>query len=302
MQSLPSTYEKQLRELFLSKSELVVDFPEWLLSAQAIENYRSISKLAMVEIAGRDSVAAAVKCVQDQNFTDLLPTYVYTGTEYGPWDTVIQAVLRLKSRLPHVRIHPLIILGSPDFWKALNGAFISELVAKFGFYTPCIGCHVYLHAVRIPLALLLSSIPIISGERERHNGSVKINQIPEVLQLYQNLTEIFRIQLLFPLRSISRGQEIEAVLQMDWPEGKEQLYCCLSGNYRSVDGSVEMDKKQVLRYLNEFAIPCTKKIIREYISGQTPNHLEIAKQIIQNLKPVGSEINEAESCSLQPLQ
>ena len=75
---------------------------------------------------------------------------------------------------------------------------------------------------------------------------------------------------------------------MEWHEGKEQLYCCLSGNYRSVDGSVEMNETQVVRYLNEFAIPSTEKIIREYISGNIPNHLEIAKQIIKNLKAVGS--------------
>ena len=136
MQSLPSTYKKQLQELFLNKSDLVIDFPKWLLSHQSIENYRSISKLAMVEIAGRDSIAAAVKSIKEYSFTDLLPTYVYTGTEYGPWDIVNQALFRLKSRLPHVRVHPLIVLGSPDFWKALNGAFISELSLYTIFILP----------------------------------------------------------------------------------------------------------------------------------------------------------------------
>ena len=288
MQSDTTTHEKQLQELFLNKSDLVIDFTKWLLSDQAIENYRSISKLALVEIAGRDSIAAAVKSIQEYGFTDLLPTYVYTGTEYGPWDIVNQALFRLKNRLPHVRVHPLIVLGSPDFWKALNGAFISELLSIYGFYTPCIGCHVYLHAIRIPLALLLSNIPIISGERERHNGSVKINQIPEALDLYKSLTDTFSIQLRLPLRKITRSKEIETILQMDWQEGKEQLYCSLSGNYRLVDGSVEMNKTQVVRYLNEFAVPCTEKIVREYISGKIPNHVKIAKQIIQNLKTVGS--------------
>jgi hypothetical protein len=190
--------------------------------------------------------------------------------------------------LPDLRVHPLIVLGSPDFWKALNGAFISELLSIYGFYTPCIGCHVYLHAVRIPLALLLGNIPIISGEREHHNGSVKINQIPEALDEYKNITETFSIQLLLPIRKISRGQEIEALLQMDWHESKEQLSCCLSGNYRSVDGSVGIKKVQIIRFLNEFAVPCTENIVREYISGRTPNHLAVAKQIIRNLKSAGS--------------
>jgi hypothetical protein len=288
MQSFSSIYKNQLQELFLNKSDLVIDFPKWLLSHQAIENYRSISKLALVEIAGRDSIAAAVKSIQEYGFTDLLPTYVYTGTEYGPWDIVNQALLKLKSCLPQVRVHPLIVLGSPDFWKALNGAFISELLSIYDFYTPCIGCHIYLHGVRIPLALLLGNIPIISGERERHDSSIKINQIPEALDLYINLTETFKIQLLLPLRKISHGQEIEAILQMDWHEGKEQLSCCLSGNYRSVDGSVEMNETQVVRYLDEFAMPCTEKIIRDYITEKIPHHVEIAKQIIRSLKPLGS--------------
>jgi hypothetical protein len=288
MKSASSTYEKHLQELFLNKPDLVTDFPECLLSEQSIENYRFISKLALVEIAGRDSIAAAIKSVQEYGFTDVLPTYVYTGTEYGPWDIVNQALLRLKNRLHHVRIHPLMVLGSPDLWKALNGAFISELVSMYGLYTPCIGCHLYLHAVRIPLALLLGNIPIVSGERERHNGSVKINQISEVLDSYQNLTETFNIQLLLPLRKISHGQEIETILQTDWQESKGQLNCCLSSNYRLIDGSVEMSKTQAVHYLNEFAIPGTEKIVREYLSDNIPNHVEIAKQIIQNLKAVRS--------------
>jgi hypothetical protein len=288
MPNFSSTYKNRLQELFLNKSDLVIDFPEWLLSHQAIENYRSISKLAMVEISGRDSIAAAVKSIKKYAFTDLLPTYVYTGTEYGTWDIVNQALFKLRGRLPQVRIHPLIVIGSPDFWKALNGAFISELLSIYGFYTPCIGCHVYLHAVRIPLAILLGNIPIISGERERHSNSIKINQISEALDLYKHLTELFKIQLLLPLRKVIQSQEIKMILQMDWHEGKEQLNCCLSGNYRSVDGSVEMNETQVVRYLNEFAIPCTEKIIRGYIFGNIPNHVTIAKQIINNLKPVGS--------------
>ena len=288
MLSISSIYQKQLRELFLNKSDLVIDFPEWLLSEQSIENYRSISKLAIVEIAGRDSIAAAVKSIQDYGLTDLLPTYVYTGTEYGPWDTVNQAISRLENRLPDIRIHDLVVLGSPNFWKALNGAFIRELASRYDFYTPCIGCHLYLHAVRIPLAMSLGNVPIISGERERHNSSVKINQISEALDVYENLTGSFGTQLLLPLRKIIHGQEIKTLLQMDWQENEEQLDCCLSGNYRLVDGSVEMNKAQIVRYLNEFAIPITEKIVREYISGNIPNHVEIAKHNIRNLNPAGS--------------
>ncbi len=278
-----SAYDQQLQNLFLNKPERIVDFPEWLLPARTVERYRSISRLAVVEIAGRDSIAAVVKSVREESFTDLLPTYVYTGTEYGAWASVNLAVQRLVACLPNVHVHNLIVMGSPRFWKTLNGAFISELIARYGFYTPCVGCHLYLHAVRIPLALLLGKVPIISGERERHNGLIKINQVSEALDIYRALAETFGVELLFPLRRIDNGKEIEALLEMPWQQDKEQLHCCLSGNYRSIDGSPKPDEAQIVRYLNEFAFPCTHKIVREYVSGQTPNHLKIAKHIIQNL-------------------
>jgi hypothetical protein len=277
------TYGERLQDLFLNKPEQVVDFPEWLLSPRTVESYRSIPRLAVVEIAGRDSVAAAVKSAQEKSFTDLVPTYVYTGTEYGQWNSVNQAVQRLAECLPNVHVHNLIVMGSPRFWKALNGALISELISRYGFYTPCVGCHLYLHALRIPLALLLGKIPIISGERERHNGHIKINQVAEALDIYKEPVERFGVRLLFPLRKVVQGKEIEALLKMPWQQEKEQLHCCLSGNYRSIDGSTGPDKAQIVRYLNEFALPCTLKIVKKYVSGQTPNHLKIAKHIIQNL-------------------
>ncbi len=96
-----------LKQVYLNKPECVINFPQWLLSSQKINGYRAMSRLAMVEIAGRDSVAAAVKAVKEKGFTDLIPTYAYTGTEHGPWLSVEQAVIRLESRLPETKIHDL---------------------------------------------------------------------------------------------------------------------------------------------------------------------------------------------------
>ena len=189
--------------LFLDKPEQVIGFPEWLLSNQMIEEYRALSKLAIVEIAGRDSVAAAIKSTEEEGFSDLLPTYVYTGTEYGPWSNIEKAVDRLNSRLSEVRVHRLLVLGSPGFWKALNGRFVSELISLYGFYTPCLACHLYLHAVRIPLSLMLGKVPVISGERERHDEIIKLNQISEALDFYRDFAAKFEIELRFPLRHVS---------------------------------------------------------------------------------------------------
>jgi hypothetical protein len=269
-----------LEELFLNKPECIIDFPERLLPSQKIGEYQDMPRLAMVEIAGRDSVAAAIKGVEENKFTDLIPTYAYTGTEYGPWSSVEQAVRRLAERLPQTRVHDPVVMGSPSFWQALNGRYISEIISRYGFYTPCVGCHLYLHSVRIPLALILKNIPIITGERERHNGDIKINQISEVLDIYKRLAEFFNIELLMPLRHISEGNQIEEILGFEWDQGKEQLNCVLSGNYRRLDNKTAVKIQSVRILLEDFAVPCSKEIIESYASGEIPDHLSIVAKII----------------------
>lgn len=273
----------QLKGLFLDKPEHVINFPEWLLSIEKIDEYRSIPGLAIVEIAGRDSVAAAIKGVEDEGFSDLLPTYVYTGTEYGPWSTLGEAVSRLTGRLPGIRVHDLLFIGSPKFWQALNGRFITELTGKHSFYTPCVGCHLYLHSLRIPIARILGNAPIISGEREWHNGDIKINQIPEALDIYQSFAEKFRVKLLFPLRHIREGDRIKDILDFHWEEGEDQLGCVLSGNYRQSDGKHKINKEDVIRYLEHFGLPCAGKIIQSYMEGHVPDHIGIAKSVLANI-------------------
>jgi hypothetical protein len=275
-----SSFDPSLKELYSNKPECVITLPEWLLPPEKVNEYQAMSRLAIVEIAGRDSVAAAVKSVEEESFTDLLPTYVYTGTEHGPWANVDEALERLAGRLPEIRIHNLVVLGSPNFWQALCGRYMSELISRYGFFTPCVGCHLYLHSVRIPLALALGEVPIISGEREWHDGSIKLNQISEALDVYQDIAEDFGVHLLLPVRHITKGNRIAEILGFEWHQGKEQLDCVLSGNYRRLDGSVEHTARQVQIYLEEFAKPCAKKIIESYTAGRIPNHLEIAAQVL----------------------
>lgn len=275
-----STFDSRLKDLYTNKPDCVIDLPQWLLSSDKIDAYRAMSSLAIVEIAGRDSVAAAVKCIEEEDFTDLIPTYVYTGTEHGPWESVGKAVGRLKERLPTVRIHDLVVLGSPAFWQALNGRFIDELNSRHGFYTPCVGCHVYLHSARIPLALTLGKVPIVSGEREWHDSAAKINQAGQALNAYEEIARHFGARLLLPLRQIAEGKRIAEILGFEWQEGKEQLGCVLSRNYERLDGSVHASASQVQTYLEEFALPCAKDIIESYKKGHIPNHLKIAAQVL----------------------
>jgi hypothetical protein len=269
-----------LKQLSQDKPECVINFPQQLLSSQKINEYKSIRRIAIVEIAGRDSVAAAVKAVQDSGFTDLIPTYAYTGTEYGDWHSIETAVERLSGRLPGTRIHELLLIGSPRFWQALNGRFATELISRYGFYVPCVGCHLYLHSVRLPFSRLLGGVPLIAGERESHDGAVKINQVAEALESYEEIAKEFGTELIMPLRNISDGNRIRELLGFDWQEGGEQLDCVLSGNYRDVNGDVRIESSQVKQYLDEFACPVTRKIVRAYVEGDTPDHLKIAAELL----------------------
>ncbi len=268
---------------FRDKPECVIDFPPWLLSAQRMDEYRQSSRLAIVEIAGRDSVAAAIVAVQREGFTHLLPVYAYTGTEYGPWSSVETAVDRLRRRLPGTHVHDLLALGSPEFWHALNGRFISELIARYGFYTPCAGCHLYLHAVRLPLAMILKA-PVIAGERETHDGAVKVNQTATALNCYRDLAAHFDVPLLFPVRHMDDGKEIERILDFDWKQNDEQLGCVLSGNYRSLGNRVRIPEEKIQAYLRDFAFPLAQNIIETYRQNRKPDHGKRALDILQSLK------------------
>jgi len=271
------------KDHFRDKPECVIDLPPWLLSGPRMDEYRQLSRLAIVEMAGRDSVAAAVVAVQTKGFTDLLPVYAYTGTEYGPWASVETAVDRLRHRLPRTHVHDLLVLGSPHFWHALNGRYISEFIGRYGFYTPCVGCHLYLHAVRLPLALALKA-PVIAGERETHDGAVKVNQTATALDSYLDLATHFQVPLLFPLRHMDDGKEIETILGLDWKQDDEQLGCVLSGNYRSLENRVDITQKKVQAYLREFAFPLALKLIETYRQNRIPDHRKLAFDIFQSLK------------------
>ena len=157
------------------------------------------------------------------------------------------------------------VFGSPGFWQALNGRYISELIERYGFYTPCIGCHLICNSARIPLAALLGNKPIISGERESHNGGEKINQISEVLDAYDSIYTKLNIPLLLPIRHIADGKR-GLKKSLKWignrVENSWDVYC--QGNYRNINGKNTIHKKDALKFLDKFALPYTEKIIKCY--------------------------------------
>lgn len=255
--------------------------PPDLLVPEELERLRRASGVAVVELAGRDSVAAALKAVDEAGFKTLIPTYVYTGSEHGSWEEVPQAWRRLRHALPEaVELTDLLVMGSPRFWRALNGRYLQELTRRYGFSPVCPGCHLYLHAARIPLAQSLGGVPVVAGERLSHDGREKLNQVAPAQKAYQELFHGYGLELALPLAQVTDGREIEKILGLPWPEGGEQLGCVFSGNYLDPQGALRVSLESLEAYFREFALPLASLVTTAYLEGRTPDHLALAQGLL----------------------
>lgn len=278
-------------QIFRDKPERIIGIIDDYMPQAEVKRLEGKPGLAIVELAGRDSVAAALAAVEQRGLDTLLPTYVYTGSEHGPFSWVREALARLASRLPvGVKLLEPLVLGSPGFWHALNGRLLGELNRRYGLSPACVGCHLYLHAARIPLARHFGAggngVPIISGERESHDNKIKLNQIAPALDAYAGLCSEFGVELMLPIRQVSDGARIEEILGLAWPEDGEQLSCVLSGNYRGCDSEVDYDPAALTAFLSEFALPLTRQVITAYLAGRTPKHINLATAIMADLPPL----------------
>jgi len=253
--------------LLADKPDLISAFPDWMLSPSAVDVIRATEGVAVAEIAGRDSIAAVIRACELRPIKAVVPTIAYTGTEYGRWKTPFEKAELLKERLEQngIKVFDPVVVGSPKIWWALCGKETAQLIQQFGFLPHCVGCHLYFHAIRIPLAKKLGTNIIIGGERESHDGRIKINQIKVSLDAYRAFVKKFDIELLLPLRHITSGEEIEAIIGMQWDEGEQQLECVLSKNYRQRDGSVIVNEESIKRFFYEFAFDTAEKTIQEYL-------------------------------------
>ena len=275
--------EKRVERILRDKPErLCLEYVE----IEPILECFSGKNMAIAELAGRDSIAAAIKGLEEKEIEAILPVYTYTGTEYGPFDYLDRAVQWLKKRLGRGRVGNLVLLGSPKFWHAINGRWVKDLIRRYGFYTPCIGCHVYLHASRIPLTKALGIKRVISGEREYHDGRQKINQIPFTILAYRYLLSRFDVTLLTPLAKIRSSEEIDEIIGTKWNEMGEQLQCVLSANYRDAMGDLHFgpdnyDLDRILGYLSEFALPMASRVIEGLLRGEGMDYTRIAWKVLE---------------------
>jgi hypothetical protein len=260
--------DKRLLDILTNKPELINNFPDWMLSPKDIEEIRKSKNSAIAEIAGRDSIAAVIRACEINDIRIIIPTIAYTGTEYGRWDITFDKVNQLKKRLEKsgISVYNPILLGSPKLWWQICGRYSLIMFKRYGFYSHCVGCHLYFHAIRIPLAKKLNCKVIIGGERELHDGKIKVNQISVALDAYIDFLKKYDIELLLPLRYISSGKEIEEIINEQWQEGEDQLSCVLSKNYQDKDGESLYSEGAIKDYLYEVAFDTAKKYLNDFMN------------------------------------
>lgn len=217
--------------------------------------------LAIVEIAGRDSVAAAVAAVRERGFRELVPTIAFTGTETGDREAPMRAVATLRALVSDTAIvHDPVALSDPALWSAMNARPCAEVRRRFGVCSPCLACHLYLHLLRVPLAWSHGNAPVIAGERDSHDGRIKLSQLPEGIEAAGRVLSYAGIELIQPIRKAS-GAEVAELVGGDWDQEAEQLGCQLSGNYVNFDGTVDYDAEGYHRYVVEYFEPMGRAII-----------------------------------------
>ena len=183
-------------------SFIAAEHPAEAIGTPRLEMLRALPGLAIAAVAGRDSIAAAVEAAHSGGFSAILPTSVATGTEYGSTDSVLDTVAALRELLAgEADVLDPIRIGSPALWAALNGRFAAEIAARWRVCSPCLACHLYVHMARIPLAWSLGNAPVITGERDTHDGRIKLSQTTASIDAETRVLAHAGVELLTPIRS-----------------------------------------------------------------------------------------------------
>lgn len=238
--------------------------------------------LAILEIAGRDSVAAAVVAVRERGLTTLLPTSVATGTEYGDAGAPGRAVEHLRTLLGgRVEVLPPLRLGSPRLWAALNGRFANVISERHRIFSPCLACHLYMHLARLPIAHAVGDAPIIAGERDTHDGRMKLSQTPVGIDACVRVLARGGVELLEPIRRVRDDDAIAELVGPDWAACPRQLCCVHSSNYAGLDGEVSFDELAYTRYVHGFLEPVGAAVIGAWRDAPEPDYEALVRSVLE---------------------
>jgi hypothetical protein len=235
--------------------------PSEVFGPERLEMMGALPDLVIAAIAGRDSVAAAVAACREEGYTAVLPTVVLTGTEYGDPDAPLAAVALLRELLAgEADVLDPMRFGSPALWAALNGRFAAEIAARYNVSSPCLACHLYVHLARVPLSWALGSVSVVTGERDTHDGRLKMSQTKASIDAEIRVLAHAGVELITPVRN-RPTEEIDVLVGGEWVGQDDGWSCVHASNYVRLDGDVHFDTTGYLRFVAEFLEPCGMAVV-----------------------------------------
>lgn len=226
-------------------------------------------KRYIVEIAGKDSVSAAHNFIRQNEIDVIVPTIVYTRTEYGDFESYRKSIAYLSSyaKLRNIQVANLCELHDEVLWNLLCAKYQYCISQKYGFCTPCIMCHLFAHLIRIPLYIEICASGIITGERYSHNGSIKVNQHLLTVKCFQELFNKKGIFLIQPLLNIDELAIIEnEIIDYEDINHINDVKCILSGNMHGVNYDNDFFRNKLCEFLFGFVAPIGEYIVNSYLN------------------------------------
>ena len=200
----------------------------------------------------------------------IIPTIVYTNTEYGDRASYYNSIayLRRKAKALGICMEETVELENGRLWNLLCARFQQQIHQRYGFYTPCIACHLFTHLLRLPLLAETGAAGIITGERHSHQGRLKANQHPLTIECFNEIFAKNGVQMIRPLVEISDTAKVDSYIDdEDVIVHANDLACVFSGNLRGFDLADGDNRERLSLYLAEFLQPAGELCAREFLRG-----------------------------------
>lgn len=135
---------------------------------------------------------------------------------------------------------------------------------KESFISPCIACHLYCHLLRAPIAKR-NNAKILTGERNKHNDKIKINQNTLVLNYFENIFQSFGFNFERPLINVENTKEIKNIiidLPFDTSDKNNYIKCSIKKPPLKEE---DLNQQEILQYLENNLKPIMEEYINEYV-------------------------------------
>jgi hypothetical protein len=222
-----------------------------------------------------------IAAVRTHAFDVVVPTVVLTGTERGDARAPLKALEIARTALAEkTTITEPVWLTLPTLFSALNVRYAETLSGRYASWCECSACHMYVNLCRLPLSRMLGGVPIISGDRDSHDGRIKPSQTPEVIDAMIEVFAHAGVSLLEPLREATGAQIEELLGGARWAEGKAQLVCELSGGPSASRASTKYTAEEQRRLAAEYLIPAGAAIADAWLREPEPDYEAIVRDVL----------------------